>query len=244
MVLIGTRTSCRSWYPDGHVFSEAEKKAALAEYAQRLGLAANPADTQGCAPTPAPAKTIIEPAPPPKRSTAAAVTRAPARTKAVKFTPPAPANTIVPLTPVTVKESQVHTIDNMVPAPAADAIITGVQASVRPDGSDPSRCLKVDSDGSHWGFRNECDFPIQFAYCAPTEKSLATCANGGAPGSVAARGFGALTTDRSLSESGVDHSFRWIACAGGAGEVIAHLEKADPPSGRCERADAAVAAAH
>jgi hypothetical protein len=138
-----------------------------------------------------------------------------------------------------VKDSQVHAVDDMVPAPAAAA--TGMKQEAKADGSDPSRCLKVDSDGLNWGFRNACDFAVQFAYCVPGGKSsssstLATCEKGGAPGSVAAKGFGALMADKSLSEAGVDHSFRWIACAGGAGEVIAHLEKADPPSGRCDRA--------
>jgi hypothetical protein len=245
---MGARTVCRSWYPDGHVFSEAEKKAALADYAVRLGLPANPADGPGCAAAPAPAKAVTEPAPPKLPHAAAAAARAPARAKAVKFAPPAPApaaaNIIVPRTPVTVNDSQVHTIDEMVPAPAANAPLPGAQASLKPQAGDPSHCLKIDSDGLNWGFRNVCDFPIQFSYCAPTEKGLAGCAKGGAPGSVAARGFGALMADRSLGENGVDHSFRWIACAGGAGEVIAHLDQADPPSGRCERAEAAIAAAH
>ena len=35
----GAAASCRSLYPDGHAFSEADKKEAVAEYASRLGLA-------------------------------------------------------------------------------------------------------------------------------------------------------------------------------------------------------------
>jgi hypothetical protein len=244
----GNRASCRSWYPDGHVFSESEKKAALADYAARLGLAASPADTAGC--------TILTPAsvsPAPETITvtphaAAAVQRPTPKPRAVKtaFAPPRPpannlpANKMAPLTPVTVKDSQVHTIDDMVPPPAAGASLPGMKQEA--SGSDPSRCLKVDSDGLSWGFRNACDFAVQFAYCLPSAEGLAGCGKGGASGSVAARGFGALMADKSLSESGVDHSFRWIACAGGAGEVAAHLEKADPPSGRCDRAE--LAAAH
>ena len=61
-------------------------------------------------------------------------------------------------------------------------------------------------------------------------------------GSVAANGFGALGADRSLSEKDADHDFRWVACAGGAGEVAVHLDHADPPGGRCERAASITAA--
>ncbi len=250
----GGHSSCRNWYPDGHVFSESEKKAALADYAARLGLAASTADTAGCSGL---APAAIGPAP----ETITVTPRAPVsdrrpapKPRAVKtaFAPPkpqAPAIKVPALTPVTVKDSQVHTIDDMVPAPAAGSSLPGMKQEAKADGSDPSRCLKVDSDGLSWGFRNACDFAVQFAYCLPSDagpsaNDLAGCAKGGASGSVAARGFGALMADKSLSESGVDHSFRWIACAGGAGEVVAHLEKADPPSGRCDRATSELAAAH
>jgi len=249
MILTGARTSCRSWYPDGHVFSETEKKAALADYAARLGLAATgAADAAGCAaPLPVPAKVtpeIVTPLPRP----AIADHRPQAKPRAVKTAfapksaaPMGPPNTVMALTPVIVKDSQVHAVDDMVPAPAAS--VQGMKQEAKADAANPSQCLKVDSDGLNWGFRNACDFPVQFAYCNPADKGVAGCANGGAPGSVAAHGFGALMADKSLSEAGVDHSFRWIACAGGSGEVVAHLEKSDPPSGRCDRA-ANIAAAH
>jgi len=109
------------------------------------------------------------------------------------------------------------------------------------DRNDAAHCLKVDSDGSHWGFRNACDFAVQFAYCmAGGENSLAACGDSGAvttsvTGSVAAKGFGALMADTSLQEQDGAHNFRWVACAGGAGEVVAHLDHSNPPSGRCER---------
>ncbi len=236
----GGGASCRNWYPDGHVFSDSEKKAALADYAARLGLAQPAAD--GCGVL-APAALMAAPETV-TLSPHIADKRPQPKPRAVKtaFAPPkpgAPAKAAA-LTPVTVKDSQVHTIDDMVPAPAANAVLAGMQQEAK--APDPSRCLKVDSDGLNWGFRNACDFAVQFAYCVPGGSSLAACDKGGAPGSVAAKGFGALMADRSLSESGVDHSFRWIACAGGAGEVVAHLEKADPPSGRCDRAE--IAAAH
>ena len=245
MAMLGPQAGCRSWYPDGHVFSEAEKKVALAEYAVRLGLAPVAdvsANSQGCT-TPAvtPAKTVPEAAPAPHPRTAAVTApRAPAKVRVVKTSvrASAPPRMVAALTPVTVKDSQVHTVDDMVPAPAASTPI------VKGDAGDPSLCLKVESDGLNWGFRNSCDFPVQFAYCALAEKGLAGCANGGAPGSVPAKGFGALMADHSLSENGVEHGFRWVACAGGAGEVLAHLERAEPPSGSCERAPSATASTH
>ena len=55
-------------------------------------------------------------------------------------------------------------------------------------------------------------------------------------GSVSAGGFGALLADKSFSETDAEHDFRWLACDGGSGEVVAHLDRFDPPSGRCVRA--------
>ena len=45
--------------------------------------------------------------------------------------------------------------------------------------------------------------------------------------------------DNSLQEKDAPHNFRWIACGGGAGEVVAHLDHSEPPAGRCERAHTA-----
>jgi hypothetical protein len=41
--------------------------------------------------------------------------------------------------------------------------------------------------------------------------------------------------DTSLSDKDASHNFRWVACGGGAGEVVAHLDHFEPPAGRCER---------
>jgi hypothetical protein len=158
---------------------------------------------------------------------------------------------------VSVKTSEIHTID----APAADAAqksgaiavpsISGAMAMTPPVPSPPSaekdasRCLKVDSDGKSWGFRNSCDFTVQFAYCmADGDSSLTACGDKGVVttsvgGSVAANGFGALSADTSLKDKDGSYKFRWVACAGGAGEVVARLDRADPPAGRCERARSA-----
>ncbi|HEX4027129.1 MAG TPA: hypothetical protein VHX18_05870 [Rhizomicrobium sp.] len=164
----------------------------------------------------------------------------------------------VGLESVAVKTSEIHTID----APAADAArqtsaiavpqVSGGMTMPAPppmaantDRNDASHCLKVDSDGGHWGFRNSCDFSVQFAYCmAGGSDSLTACGDHdavttSATGSVAAGGFGALMADNSIQEKDAPHSFRWIACGGGAGEVVAHLDHSAPPAGRCERAHTA-----
>ena len=233
----GDRVSCRSWYPEGHVFSEAEKKAALADYAVRLGLPVTDSEAKsGC---PAAARTaaapLVAPVTPPRAQTASIAAKPARNTRAAS----APPGALGVITPVAVRNSPVRALDEALPPAATAASAAPVS---KPDGSDPSRCLKVESDGYNWGFRNACDFALQFSYCLVADTGLAACGNGGAPGSVAARGFGALIADRSLSATGADHKFRWIACAGGAGEVIARLERADPPSGRCDRNPAITAA--
>jgi len=197
---------CMAWYPDGHVYSDAEKKAALAEYAGKLGLARDArssAAPAACTPAPArPAQTARTPVPRPRQQAQAADT----------------------LQPVVVRASLVHPVD-------------GGTAALSPRAS-VSDCLHVESDGSHWGFRNDCARPVQFAYCIWNGgNALSSCDKGAAPGSVAANGFAALFSDRSLKEIDADHDFRWVACEGGAGEVIAHLDSADPPSGRCVRSN-------
>ena len=65
---------------------------------------------------------------------------------------------------------------------------------------------------------------------------LTSCHSTSVSGSVAANGFSALINATSLSEQGANHEFRWMACDGGAGEVVPHLDSVDPPSGRCLRA--------
>jgi hypothetical protein len=152
---------------------------------------------------------------------------------------------------VTVRPSDVHPIDAPdAPAPAIpvpDIDGRTAMAGEKADKNNASRCLKVDSDGSHWGFRNSCDFDVQFAYCMVGGSSnLTSCgANNAvttsAAGSVAAHGFGALVTDTSLADKDASHNFRWIACGGGAGEVVARLDHYEPPAGRCERAQTASA---
>ena len=249
--------SCRSWYPEGHIFSDTDKKLAVAEYASHLGLGAAPKEScQGAAaPTAA--------APPPAFHPAEAKPHErPARIKPTSFispvapgatnqSPVAPSVTsqatkLVALMPVTVKDSVVHSIDAGADAAAAPPVVTTAlapsQASLRPPGQrDASACLRIESDGSHWDFHNSCGYSVQFSYCMwRGSEPLAACDGGHAiSGSVGANSIATLTSDTRFGGKEDNHDFRWVACDGGAGEVVAHLDHADPPSGRCERASVA-----
>jgi hypothetical protein len=112
-----------------------------------------------------------------------------------------------------------------------------------------SDCVTVESNGTHWGFRNNCVTDIQFAYCVKNGADrLTACGDSAVPGSVAAHGFTSLIADLSMKDPSASHAFRWVACIGGAGEVVPRLDQSDPPMGRClhtsdlpsgvERADA------
>lgn len=226
---------CAAWYPQGHVFSAAERKAAVAAYARRLGVddgaPQSGCATQGVQPVnvkPIPAAAGIRPTAPPRRGSHAQATSIPASAVAAG----------AGLVTVPVKPSVVHLIDG-----APDAIDTASSAAPAADEAIASRCLKVDSDGTYWGFRNHCGYNVQFAYCLlhGVDAMTACGAEGGVLGSVSANGFGALFSDESLGERGVDHSFRWIGCRGGSGEVVPHLDQPDPASGRCVRASRSLA---
>jgi len=234
------KAKCEAWYPDGHKFTEVEREAAVAEYASRLGVAfpdksgasgdgsclsANAPDRAADSAAPAPAAV-----PTPKLSprlvklaslhAIAAFTPA-AAAPAAAVTDAAPAvMTPKGLAVVAVRDSVVHPID---PPDAAKQSDRGA-----------SSCLSVDSDGAHWGFRNACDYPVQFVYCLRGGgEALAACDNGSVPGGVSAKGFAALLPDKTLSESDAQHDFRWVACEGGAGEVVPYLDRTNPPVGRC-----------
>ncbi|MBA2587692.1 MAG: hypothetical protein H0U98_03610 [Alphaproteobacteria bacterium] len=249
--------SCRAWYPTGHAFSDMEKKAALNAYASKLGLPVAASETsEGCAAAPKPqAANIVPPGaippalpsapsstkPKPERRAAA---KAPARMAKASYRvgdyqASYPAKGA--LEQVSVKTSEIHTIDSGIAVPSTAIAMAAPTAAPSGDKNDAGRCLKVDSDGNHWGFRNSCDFAVQFAYCmAGGSDTLTACGAGNtvttsAAGSVAAGGFGALMADMSLKDKDASHNFRWIACGGGAGEVIAHLDHFEPPAGRCER---------
>lgn len=133
--------------------------------------------------------------------------------------------------PVDVRTSDIHLIDPVAAEPVAAVATTDVKI-----GEGASSCLNVESDGAHWGFRNKCAFSVQFAYCTMDGRNqLTACKDGFVGGSVAANGFGILVADQNLRSLNENHDFRWVACQGGAGEVIARLDKSDPPVGRCVR---------
>jgi hypothetical protein len=133
---------------------------------------------------------------------------------------------------VAVRQSDIHPIDQ---APAAsDTMVVASAAAARPE-TGASSCLTVESDGTHWGFRNKCAFSVQYAYCTMDGRNqLTACKDGFVGGSVAANGFGILVADQ-MAPFSENHDFRWVACQGGAGEVIARMDKSDPPIGRCMR---------
>ena len=253
-------SSCRAWYPPGHSFSDSEKKMALNAYATRLGLPIAAAETSnGCTASAQPAS--LGPSATPPVAAAPSVVAPAAKTKLERRSPPkapvkvkasyhigdyqpAAAQPKAGLESILVRPSEIHAVDGSaiaVPSLSGAMAMTPPSAALPSDRNDASHCLKVDSDGGHWGFRNACDFAVQFSYCmAGGDNSLSACGDSGAvttsvAGSVAANGFGALMADSSLKEQDGAHNFRWVACAGGAGEVVAHLDHSNPPSGRCER---------
>src|SRR5258706_1218315 len=239
--------SCIAWYPEGHVFSLEERRAALAQFATKLGLA-DAADKKptsskaACGPASVPHTYDIPAkaeAPPPGRQ--AGLPRnlatppgvglaAGLSTAAIKNPDLAP-----DLRPVEVRNSEVHPIDANVAQPTQMVASADVPMPAgAADQKGASTCLSVESDGMHWGFRNHCGYSVQFAYCQMSgTDQLGSCRDGTLSGSVAANGFGSLVADESLKESDAIHDFRWVACQGGAGEVIPRLDQTNPPTGRC-----------
>jgi hypothetical protein len=65
---------------------------------------------------------------------------------------------------------------------------------------------------------------------------LTDCGTGAISGSVAGNGYSTLLADSSLKDLDTVRAFRWVACVGGAGEVIARLDQSAPPMGRCVHA--------
>jgi hypothetical protein len=104
-------------------------------------------------------------------------------------------------------------------------------------GSGASDCLSVDTDGASLGFRNHCAFGVQFAYCLQRNTDpAANCGIGSKNGAVEPNGFAALLLDTNIKSADAEHDFRWVACSGETGDVVARLDRSDPPEGRCVRA--------
>lgn len=237
--------SCTAWYPADHVFGAAEKRAALAAYADRLGLADKPKKGARAVSSCAPAARVVRAKKLPPY-------------KIGMYPGAAVANSgAAGLTPVAVRTSQVHMIDGAVAAPLAaisppaatvqpaapvvqpSAAAQVTLASAVPDGRGASDCLSVELDGANIGFRNHCAYGVQFAYCLQkTSDTAADCGAGAKAGAVGANGFALLLSDFNSKSADAEHDFRWVACSGSNGSVTAHLDRADPPAGRCVRADA------
>jgi hypothetical protein len=236
----GAADICHAYFPDGHAFSDGEKKAAVAEYAIRLGLA--PPETK----TPCPGDVAISAPPrisPEKRAEPAKpeAKLAPASLKNPAISPASIKGKLGALSAVAVREFMIHPVDAIamptLPDGAQAAIAGPSAGSAAPGAHDASSCLTVESDGSHWGFRNACGYDVQYSYClAQGGNSLTDCSAGGVAGSAAKKSFSALLPDKSFSEKDASHDFRWLGCDGGAGEVVARLERTDPSAGRCVRA--------
>jgi len=239
---------CMRWYPDGHAFDVADRKAALAAYASKLGLSgASAPGGSSCAES----VSAVPPKPVPK----------PHRVKLHEAS-----DQVTPTQPVFVRVSQVHPIDPPAPedAPPAPAKLSAAPAALQPvaapaaapaelrtaqtpekpadpiaeaaldakPGEVASSCLVVDSNGTGWGFRNSCGYAVQFAYCLKngSDKSAA-CGSGSGTGDVKANGFALVLDNNEIITA--QEEFRWVACAGTASQVAAHLDRPDPPAGRC-----------
>jgi hypothetical protein len=289
--------SCRAFYDEGHVFSLDERKAALAQFARRLGITdtTDNSETQSTcrsisalslssalalAPTPTAKRlemttlgpmdsTLPEPgvvpavSPAPSASslfdedngTMAAIPTIDTVPALVPVSPPVKASqapeqstaeetplpagpkegSLPAIRPVNVRPSQVLPIDKL---PDQVGVTESLSTIAQPsaDQAGASSCLAVESDGRHWGFKNRCRYDVQFAYCTMDGGNpLTSCREGSVGGSVAPNGFGVLIADENLRAVNVHHDFRWVACRGGAGEVIARLDHTDPPTGRCVR---------
>ncbi|MDR3526127.1 MAG: hypothetical protein P4L57_02535 [Rhizomicrobium sp.] len=232
--------TCMAWYPDGHHFSLEERKAALAAYAGRIGLQEPPSRKS----SPAKASCVLQAAdlapvphaPMPKPHARGHANAAAPAVMMANFAAPSAPN---PNEPIIVRTSLVHAVDGDAPVPAELTNATTMAANAPGAGTNEasaSACLGVESDGRHWGFRNRCAFDVQFSYCLMDAGDPLTSCNGATvSGSVAANGFGSLIADQSLHDTNADHDFRWVACGGGAGEVVAHLDRSNPPAGRCLR---------
>lgn len=226
--------ACTAWYLQSHVFTADEKRAAVAAYARRLGVANGPDAGHADCPNSASMVDDKDRVAVPSANVHRKPTHAAREAAATGAPQPSVTAKLAGLQTVPVKQSTVHLIDA---APSLSA--TDNDGAQPVDERIASNCLKVESDGNYWGFRNHCRYNVQFAYCLlhGSDEMTACAADGSAsvPGSVSSNGFGPLFADASLGEHDVKHQFRWVGCRGGAGEVVARLDQSEPASGRCVR---------
>ena len=239
---------CTSWYPPDHVFGEAERRAALAAYADHLGLGQSKTQTKSKKATVAVSACVpaIQSA---KANDAPTTLRSSAMPRPASLQRRESGGALTTgsgdaaLVPVAVRTSEVHAIDGpLPPAPpsAAAAAPQPAQAMAMPVpvGRGASDCLSVETDGASLGFRNHCAYGVQFAYClqkANAGDPALGCDVGARTGNVVANGFAVLLPSSNIKSTDADHDFRWVACSGGASDVVAHLDQIEPPAGRCVR---------
>ncbi|MBV8977483.1 MAG: hypothetical protein JO261_15260 [Alphaproteobacteria bacterium] len=215
---------CVSWFPKEHVFSAAERQAAVAAYAQSLGIAQH-AERKGRHRKPAPAvASICSPAikAPPPRS-------APARRAETPAPPPPPVASAAPASaPPGAGAAPVAA--PTVPVTTSPATAAPPTPQVVAMGSGASQCLSVEIEGAYVGFRNRCGNDVQFAYCVEKgSDSASTCGTGSKSGSVSGGGFAGLVA----GGTAVEQDIRWVGCSGAPGEVAPQLDNADHPAGKC-----------
>lgn len=262
-------TTCTSWYPSDHVFSAAERHAALDAYAAHLGLGQKGKKATHAAPVCVPGIRVVKNRILPRNVQSMIVVTHPDAARPKLGTDIAIKGTNAPaLVPVVIHASDVHLIDSpppiavpatliqahttspaiapaqatanqIVPAPATSALAQPVVALQVPSGTGASDCLTVETDGANLGFRNHCGYGVQFAYCLQrASDAAAACDAGTKTGAVTANAFAAVLSDTNIKTADADHDFRWVACSGNTGDVVAHLDRSDPPVGRCVRTSA------
>ena len=243
--------ACMAWYPQGHVFSDAERRIAVAEYAQRLGVSdakiqpvqhgCDAAPAQKLASAHAPAKEKIAANgknPEPIMVRTSVVHAVDGAALAPALATPASAIAAPKLAPIPKSPPTVSMGPVIEQASAKSSDADAALESVEP-GHGASGCLSVDSDGTDLGFRNQCRFSVEFSYCLENAGDPAIACNAGSrAGNVSANSFVALLHGVNIKAEDAEHDVRWVGCTGAENEVVAHLDKSDPPAGRCVRTQA------
>jgi hypothetical protein len=204
----GGESVCVSWYPKNHAFSEAERRAAVAAYAQSLGINEQPA-----------------PAPAPKKKKQRVARAAP------KASICSPAQHSPKQQPIEPRNAAVHPVES---APVQQAVVppppAPVAPAIVPAGKGASECLSVEVQGAYIGFHNRCGNEVQVAYCLQKASDPAlACGTASKASAVAAGSFTGVFADSTAAE----HDIRWVACSGAATDIAPELVRADPPAGRC-----------
>jgi hypothetical protein len=206
---------CVSWYPKDHVFSVEERRAAVAAYAQSLGVS-KPM-------TPRVSRKRAHRLPATSLSSLCSPAIAVAKQNA--FGPKLTAHLVEgPATPPPFQRTHL----------SAKSMLTATQPTASPEvvppGAGASQCLTVEAIGGFIGFINRCGNEVQVTYCLQNDGDPSVkCSSGRKSGSVAAAGFTGVFADNGATE----HDVRWIGCSGSPGEVTPEFIRSDPPAGRC-----------